>query len=153
MRGLLASAEKPQCVLTITLRTPGALLTSPALMRARDLALDAVLEECAARGWPVSLQETYDGPTGPEAVAPISGATALEVKRLAIALEDTGALGPVWNIDVYGANGPVSRIDAGSSLRRCLVCDHDAVDCARTLRHTKEELDSAVQRALGTAPV
>ncbi len=58
------------------------------------------------------------------------------LKSLMISLEETHPLGRMIDIDVYVKGEPVSR----GYLRRCLLCEHDAIDCMRNKRHTVEAL-------------
>ena len=71
----------------------------------------------------------------------------LEVKRVAVDIEDTHPLGRLFDIDVIDAQGiPVSRDRVGGQPRRCLVCDHEARYCMRMRWHTQEEIWARIKQ-------
>ena len=69
----------------------------------------------------------------------------MEAQAIAAELEETHPLGRLMDIDVVGAEGPVSRADIGLAPRRCLLCERDARYCMRAKSHTREELLSRIE--------
>jgi len=62
---------------------------------------------------------------------------ARELKRLAVELEDIAPVGRLFDMDVLDTDGTkLSR----SQRRKCLICDEDAVICARSRAHGLEQL-------------
>lgn len=85
-------------------------------------------------------------PTGPEYFLTTS-LPAREVKRLMVGLEET-PLGRLYDIDVFGPEGPLSRQDLGLPVRTCFLCDRPAPECARSRRHSLAELLSWVDQQI-----
>lgn len=68
-------------------------------------------------------------------------APAQELKRLAIELEDMDSIGRLFDMDVINVDGTkLSREDLNIARRKCLLCDNDAVICARSRAHSVEQL-------------
>lgn len=61
------------------------------------------------------------------------------IKERTIVLEDHNILGRLVDMDVYD-HGAISRTDMECELRTCLICDDYAHICARSKRHSKEEI-------------
>lgn len=57
-------------------------------------------------------------------------------KKCTINLEDEHPLGRLVDIDVYSKMGQESR----KTLRKCFICDEDAVVCVRNKSHTVDEI-------------
>jgi len=64
-------------------------------------------------------------------------APAEEIKRRMCMIEEAEAIGRLLDIDVIGTDG--CKIER-SSPRKCLICDEDVHICARSRRHSAEEL-------------
>jgi len=60
----------------------------------------------------------------------------INIKKKAVELEESHALGRLFDIDVIDMNGcPVSRTSIGFESRLCLICDQPALECVRAQRH------------------
>ena len=67
------------------------------------------------------------------------------VKEKMTALEESRPLGRLFDIDILDANGEkLSR----PIPRRCLICDEQAQVCARSRRHSVEELMAKIEEML-----
>ena len=64
----------------------------------------------------------------------------MELKGRMTALEQGSPLGRLWDLDVLGQNGPVSRRDLGLPERACLLCGKPGAACARSRAHAPAEL-------------
>ncbi len=85
-------------------------------------------------------------PTEPEGFCTIRG-VGKDVKRRAVAFEETHPCGELVDVDVTCPDGSVpGRRELGLPPRRCVVCGGEAVPCVRGRAHTAEELRSAVER-------
>lgn len=71
-----------------------------------------------------------------------------EVKRACVELEQQSAVGRLWDIDVIGPEGILSRQMFGLAPRSCLVCSRDARLCARERTHSLSELHQAMEALL-----
>jgi len=65
---------------------------------------------------------------------------AMELKGRMTALEQGSPLGRLWDLDVLGQNGPISRRDLGLPERACLLSGRPGAACARSRAHTPAEL-------------
>lgn len=73
------------------------------------------------------------------------GADGKVMKKEAVALEETHALGRLFDIDVVGQDGSLlTRVQAGAAKRRCLICGKDAKVCGRNRTHNIKELQDKV---------
>ena len=79
-------------------------------------------------------------PTGCEAYYVVD-MPARELKKLTVDLEQTDSIGRLFDMDVLDADGgKLDRTDLQLPRRTCLICDNDAVLCARSRAHSLEEL-------------
>lgn len=79
-------------------------------------------------------------PTGCEAYYVVD-MPARELKKLAVGLEQTDSIGRLFDMDVLDADGnKLDRADLQLPRRTCLLCDEDAVLCARSRAHSLAEL-------------
>lgn len=63
------------------------------------------------------------------------------LKQLAIELEDSDPIGRLFDIDVLDTDGTkLSREALGQARRKCLLCNNDAVLCARSRTHSVDQL-------------
>ncbi|MGL5067788.1 MAG: citrate lyase holo-[acyl-carrier protein] synthase [Sarcina sp.] len=63
------------------------------------------------------------------------------IKALMIQLENASNIGRLFDIDVFNKKGELlSRHDFKIVKRKCLICEKDAVTCARNRTHSIEEL-------------
>ncbi|QIM67723.1 2-(5'-triphosphoribosyl)-3'-dephospho CoA synthase [Mannheimia granulomatis] len=88
--------------------------------------------------------------TGHEAlfVLPID---AKQLKKLTIELEDSSALARLWDIDVIDSRGQLlSRTEFNIPPRPCLICSENAKSCARSRKHTLNEIYTEIQRRART---
>lgn len=81
--------------------------------------------------YPVRDRIVIDAPTGCEALLCIDADTDA-LKTAAMAIEDAGAWGRLYDIDVIGADGEKRSRPAA---RPCLVCGGPAAACARSRAH------------------
>ena len=66
---------------------------------------------------------------------------AVELKRLAVELEEADAVGRLFDMDVLDVDGrKLSREELGLPRRQCLLCQQDAALCASTRAHGLDAL-------------
>ena len=70
------------------------------------------------------------------------------LKKLTCVIEDQTALGRLFDMDVIDADG--TKLDR-TDPRRCIICSGAAKECARSRRHSVEELQAATRRLLDEA--
>ena len=71
------------------------------------------------------------------------------LKEITVAIEDRDPVGRLYDMDVIRTDGSkVSREDLHLPGRKCLLCGDPAHACARSRRHSVEELTEEIQRIL-----
>lgn len=63
-----------------------------------------------------------------------------QVKHWMVELEEERPWHRLFDIDVEGENGAISREEIGALPRRCFLCDAAAKNCARSRKHSVEEM-------------
>lgn len=67
------------------------------------------------------------------------------LKKDFVRIEDNHMLGRLFDIDVLSKDGlALSREQIGAPARKCLICGEDAKVCARSRRHSLDELNNKV---------
>ncbi|KEH92075.1 citX protein [Clostridium novyi A str. GD211209] len=66
---------------------------------------------------------------------------ALEIKKIALQIEENHLLGKCINIDVFNKDTKkISRIDIGKLKRRCYLCNGDAEKCIKNKKHSQKDM-------------
>ena len=82
--------------------------------------------------------------TGPEMLLCVS-ASAEKIKDLTTQIEENHPYGRLFDMDVIGTDGQkLSR----PSYRKCLICDCQAQECARSRKHTIAEMQDKIEEIL-----
>ncbi len=85
-------------------------------------------------------RETHTLPTGCEAFYVVD-MPAAELKQIAMDIEQTDPIGRLFDMDVLDTAGKkLDRKQLGHPGRKCLLCEKDAVICARSRSHALAEL-------------
>lgn len=132
-------------VVSLTMVIPGPVKKSRGAEIIFNAAQEAFKDCCHQQGWTVLECEKHADLTGYEAQMAVDMEDAGMLKRELLTLEENHALGRLWDFDVLGNDGSVSRGDLGLPPRRCLVCGDMAHACARAKKHTLEELYGAME--------
>ncbi|MGQ5709513.1 citrate lyase holo-[acyl-carrier protein] synthase [Lactobacillus sp. PSON] len=68
------------------------------------------------------------------------------VKKYSVKFEDKSELGRLFDADVLikSKKQAISRKDLGLPARKCFICSHPAKECARSRRHSIEELQNYI---------
>jgi len=135
-------------VVGFTLVIPGPHKAFPGTRTLLEAGLAAVDGLLAERGWAVLMGESRFQPTGPEALRVVA-ADPLELKRALAGLEDRHPLGRLWDLDVLGPEGGISRQRLDLPPRRCLLCGRAAHACSRSQAHPLPDLLAAIEARLG----
>lgn len=137
-------AAHSSTLISITVVAPGPVKDSQLTRHVFNLACLALQRLFTNENWTLLASETFDLPTGAEALIALT-IPAEKVKEKMVWLEQSHAVGRLWDIDVINEQGKIlSRADSGLAVRRCLVCDEDARICGRSQAHSFEELNEAM---------
>lgn len=86
--------------------------------------------------------------TGPEGYIVVDY-LATDLKKLLMNLEDSIPIGRLFDFDVLDHDGNIlSRTLYGHGRRKCLVCNEEAVICARTQKHGYSEIIMKMEEIL-----
>lgn len=92
------------------------------------------------KGRKVLYRQIHTAPTGCEAFYVVD-MPARELKQLAMEIEDSDAVGRLFDMDVLDTDGKkLDREAFGFPRRKCLICEKDAVICGSSRAHSVEEL-------------
>ncbi|MFT8728402.1 MAG: triphosphoribosyl-dephospho-CoA synthase CitG [Liquorilactobacillus ghanensis] len=68
-----------------------------------------------------------------------------DLKLLSVNFEETYKLGRLFDVDVLTRKGTISRKQLNLPVRRCLICERPAKECARSRRHTLDDLKQTIE--------
>ena len=70
-----------------------------------------------------------------------------EIKNLTTEIEETHPIGRLFDMDVINTDGQkLSR----NTYRKCIICGCQAQECARTRKHSVEEMQTKIEKMLNT---
>lgn len=124
------------CVVSFTMNVAGPVKSAPLLDWAFFTGAARIVDALAAEGMTARLQKFEHPITGAESLFTVP-ADAERVKRVLVSIEEASPLGRLYDMDVIGRDG---RKVGRSTPRKCLICDEAAAVCARSRRHTVDEL-------------
>ncbi len=143
---LLAAHNVP--LVCLTLNIPGPVKVLDRVPQAYEEGLrriEACLDE---KNLQILEQREIREKTGYEALYSVNG-DPMELKSMMTAIEDSGRLGRLFDIDVIRTDGgKVSREDLGCPPRTCLLCGNPAQVCGRSRSHSVDQLVQEIQKIL-----
>ncbi len=148
LRQQRAAERGSRCLISYTLNIAGPVKTFP-LARLTFLEGERLLtERLAACGLSAVAIRRGAPPTGCEGLYAVDGEPA-RIKALAVDLEEESPLGRLLDIDVLRPDGAgLSRTEIGREERGCLLCGRPGAGCARSRRHSAEELQRETLRRM-----
>lgn len=131
-------------LLSFCLNIPGPVKTNGELLRLFHLGLALIKEQLHGMNASVLEEKERHADAGDECLMALRG-NALLIKEKMTALEEHHPLGRLFDIDVMDTDGKkLSR----PIPRRCLLCGEQAQVCARSRRHSLEELTEKIEDML-----
>ncbi|NLF26454.1 MAG: citrate lyase holo-[acyl-carrier protein] synthase [Clostridiales bacterium] len=145
-RALLSSGGALIC---LTMNVAGPVKATPLIRRGFLEGVRLVRGQLRAMGARVRSEEILERHTGFEGYL-LTDADARAAKLRMCAVEDTEPLGRMLDIDVlHGSAEKLSRQDVGRPPRHCLLCEGDALCCARARAHPVDALFWEAERRIG----
>ena len=142
LQAKLINVYSNDTLIAVKLNIPGPIKNNQYIKDMFDTGLEFFL---ADNNFEIIQQMKRDAPTGPEAILVVSQAGA-EVKKQAVKFEDNYDLGRLFDIDVLTKeHGHWSRTELGEPVRKCLICDYPAKECARSRKHSVAELQQKIE--------
>ena len=138
-------------LVSFTVVAPGPVKDSALTRRIFNHGAAALHTLAGKQGWPVMAQRGLASASGPEGLLAIA-APARDIKLATIALEQSHALGRLWDIDVLTPEGEIlSRRHFALPARRCLLCEQSAAACGRGKTHSLSSLLTRMEALLHVA--
>lgn len=138
------AARYQATIISLTMVVPGEVKDSVLARKAFNQAWQKLEKLCQQHNWSVADREVFCLLTGPEGIIAVHQ-SAEEVKRACVECEEQVPIGRLWDIDVIGEQGIISRQSIGFPPRQCFICQQDARVCARERRHSIEALHYSME--------
>ena len=130
------------CLVCFTMNIAGPYKFSDCIMRAYAEGVAKIYRLLEQNSIDVLKAEQVIEKTGVEGYIALQR-NPFEIKRLMVQIEDNFELGRLFDIDVIKSDGEkVSRSDIGMDGRNCMICGSEGSGCARSRRHSVEELQN-----------
>ncbi|RMC48862.1 citrate lyase holo-[acyl-carrier protein] synthase [Lactobacillus sp. ESL0228] len=136
--------QYPQGILLdVKLNVPGPIKNNRYLKQIFKHGCNQLEQELLKNGLKYSVMVTWDEPAGMENFYLLFENSQL-VKKVAIRFEDKTELNRLFDADVLVKNKKqaLSRSELNQISRRCFLCNRPAKDCARSRRHSIDELQN-----------
>lgn len=135
-------------IISFSLNIPGPVKTSPEFQAVFEYGIEKIWETVRRNGWSIACELECRRKAGYEFFMGVN-APEREVKQAMTDIEDGERSGRLFDIDVIGLNGQkISRTEIGKSERKCMICDRPAYECARSRKHSVEELLTCIEALL-----
>ena len=129
-------------LISFSMNIPGPIKTNHKIRAAFDEGRNLIFEALKNIGATVNeFIETHED-IGDEILISVKNIKSPEeLKNLAMKIENENKFGRLFDIDVINSDG--EKLSRGK-FRKCLICDKQAQDCARSRAHTVKEMQDAV---------
>ena len=132
-------------LVSFSMNIPGPIKTNELIRKAFDIGEILLLEGLGQLDAQILAASEIHEDTGDELLLSVGNVDAQTLKDLAVKIEDSSPIGRLYDIDVINATGlKLSR----PRFRKCLICDKQAQDCARSRTHSVQEMQDAIERLL-----
>ena len=147
-QALLAKGDAP--LLCFTMNIPGPEKDSPLIRAGFRLGANALEDRLMGAGIRILYKDFFQEPTGCEGYYVLEG-DPVDIKTLAVQLEDGSPVGRLYDMDVMTRDGKLSRETLGLPGRKCLLCDNPVYLCASRRAHSLIDLQQKTQTLLRDA--
>lgn len=131
-------------MLSFCMNIPGPVKTTEDIRKAFELGKKEIFSVLEEKGIPLYEKIEVHKTTGDELLL-VFDASASEVKTWMMNIEEKHPLGRLFDIDILDEEGKkISR----HGFCKCLICNCQAQECARTRRHTVEEMQKKIQELM-----
>ena len=132
-------------LISFSMNIPGPIKTNPAIRKAFELGRNSLLSQLAQEGAIILQASEIHQDTGDELLLAVGNIQPEQLKAIAVNIEEASELGRLYDIDVIDAQG---RKLSRQRFRKCLICDKQAQDCARSRTHSVSEMQAAIDSIL-----
>ncbi len=149
----LAVRYSPDTVLSFKLNIPGPVKNNDSIEKIFSVGRADIFEVLAGMKCDILYEKEMNLNTGPELFLVVKESLH-EVKNAMIGLEEEKALGRLYDLDVFMAEGneirTMSREELGFSERKCLICGKSAKECGRNRTHKINDLHEKIMEIMET---
>ena len=132
-------------LISFSMNIPGPIKTNSQIRRAFDLGRSLLLAKLEKVGAHILQSSETHQDTGDELLLAVANLPPEKLKAIAVEIEDSSPIGRLYDIDVIDAQGhKLSR----ERFRKCLICDKQAQECARSRTHSVREMQEAIDKML-----
>ena len=135
-------------LISFNMNIPGPVKTNSLIRKAFDTGKNLILASLAKINAKINDSIETHSDTGDELLLSIHNISPENLKILALEIENDSQIGRLFDIDVIDSDGvKLSR----KTFRKCLICDSQAQECARSRTHTVKEMQDAIINLLTEA--
>ena len=142
-RAFLQAHSAP--LVSFSMNIPGPVKTNGLIRKAFIMGRDSLLAKLAEINAVILASSEIHEDTGDELLLSVGNAEPQKLKDIATEIEESSTVGRLYDIDVIDTEG--HKLSRGG-FRKCLICDRQAQECARSRTHTVREMQDAIERML-----
>ena len=139
---LISTYHQP--VLSFCMNIPGPIKTNTQIKAAFLAGKEALLKALSERHITILDSTIFQDATGDEWIMALN-APAADIKAITTKIEESHPLGRLFDMDVIGTDG--MKLSRGT-YRRCILCGCQAQECARSRKHSVEELQDKIMKMI-----
>ena len=134
-------------LISFSMNIPGPIKTNALISKAFTIGRDSLLSQLAqVNAIIIEALEIHED-TGDELLLSVGNVLPEVLKDIAVNIEESSPVGRLYDIDIIGLDGQkLSR----PNFRKCLICDKQAQECARSRTHSVNEMQDAIEKLLQT---
>lgn len=133
-------------VISFCMNIPGPVKTNEQIRTAFENGKSALLAGLEQTSAEIKNSLEIHEKTGDELLLAVNY-PAQKIKDLTTEIEETHPFGRLFDLDVIGTDGQkLSR----NTYRKCIICGCQAQECARTRKHSVEEMQAKIEEMLNT---
>lgn len=139
--------EQYHCpVISFCMNIPGPIKTNEQIHAAFESGKTALLTQLEQTSAEIKNFLEIHEKTGDELLLAVDYPVQ-EIKNLTTEIEETHPIGRLFDMDVINTDGQkLSR----NTYRKCIICGCQAQECARTRKHSVEEMQAKIEEMLNT---
>ena len=132
-------------LISFSMNIPGPIKTNALIRKAFLLGRNALLSQLGHVNAVILEAMEIHEDTGDELLLSVGNAAPEVLKNIAVMIEDSSPVGRLYDIDIIGIDAKkLSR----QHYRKCLICEKQAQECARSRTHSVSEMQDAVEKLL-----
>lgn len=132
-------------LISFSMNIPGPVKTNSLINRAFMLGKNLLLSKLEKINAEILDVSEIHEDTGDELLLSVGNVSPEILKDIAVNIEENSHAGRLYDIDVIDSSG---RKLSRETFRKCLICEKQAQECARSRIHSVSEMQKAVENLL-----